>query len=304
MKWVNKKVGGRTYRVPGKPWEEMNEAERLACLWGEGKDHQQKRGLGKLFLELGFCGLVGLAGGYLISAVTAPERELKISPEEAQRHGIVLGPEVMDEIKESIREARQDNTQNQEITDIIFYLDPGHGGAKGENVGTTILGSRIPERDYVLDVGNNVADMLRAMGYAATEQTRTGIDPNLRLGDRLARFERDERNIGVSLHVNGCGDSSVSGVRVYHNPTGRGVAGHVAERLRPIFGSARTIPHTGYRVLRGGNPAVLVELGFGGSNPQDAGILTARQGDISSAIAAALADYHADVAEGHTDRGF
>jgi N-acetylmuramoyl-L-alanine amidase len=244
----------------------------------------KQRGFGSFLKEAAWATLIAIGVVSAYHAVTAPEKELNLAPEAeisapAELEGRLLEPAVP-----------------VEFNDIAYIIDPGHGGARGEKVGTTIIGHGIPERDYVLDVGNDVAGMLRSMGYRATEQTRASIDPELRLGDRLARFERDERNIGVSLHVNGCGDFSVRGVRVYHNPAGEGVAGYIAERLRPIFGSARTIPHTGYRVLGGDNPAVLVELGFGGSNAEDAGILTQRKDNICSAIAGALAAYHAEIA--------
>ncbi len=240
----------------------------------------KQRGFGSFLREAAWATLIAIGAVSAYQAVTAPEKGLKLAPEAE-----ISAPA---ELERRLVEP----AVPVEFNDIAYIIDPGHGGARGENVGTTILGHRIPERDYVLDVGNDVAAMLRAMGYTATEQTRASIDPELRLGDRLARFERNEMNVGVSLHVNGCGDSSVRGVRVYHNPAGGDVAGYIAERLRPIFGRARTIPHTGYRVLGGGNPAVLVELGFGGSNAEDARILMENRQGIVEALSSALDQYH------------
>jgi len=283
MKWSKRRAGKSTFMMPDKNFSEMTEAEIWACI--NGIPQKQPSRFWRTMKGIFWCSVVGVAAVATYKAATAPKRELKLAP----------GAKAEAPAESLERLALAEPAIPVEFNDIAYIIDPGHGGARGENVGTTILGSRIPERDYVLDVGNDVAEMLRLMGYSATQQTRAGIDPNLRLGDRLAMFESDERNVGVSLHINGCGDSSVRGVRVYHNPAGRAVAGYIAERLRPIFGMAKTVPHTGYRVLTGSNPAVLVELGFGGSNAEDARILTARKGDICSAIAVSLATYHADI---------
>jgi len=177
--------------------------------------------------------------------------------------------------------------------DIAYIIDPGHGGVKGEKVGTEIKGFGIDERDYALDVGNKVAELLDAMGYKETQQTRTAIDPKLTLAKRRDLMDKDKKNVGVSLHINGCKDSSVRGVRVYYNnDESKKACQHVADALRPIFGKADVKPNYSWAVMKSKNPVVYVEMGFGGSNDNDASILMLQKTKIVNALALALDNYH------------
>lgn len=242
----------------------------------------RQRGFGSFLKEAAWATLIAIGVVSAYQAITAPEKELKLTPETS-----VSAP------AEELEERLLQPAVPVEFDDIAYIIDSGHGGAPGEMVGATIKGYGVNEMDYVLDVGNEVANLLKAMGYTGTEQTRTGIDPKLTLGKRKEIINMDGKNVGVSIHINGCGDSSVRGVRVYYNNAeAKEACKHVAEALKPIFGKASVKPNNSWRVMTGDAPVVYVELGFGGSNAEDARILMERKDDIVNAIASALAGYH------------
>ena len=235
---------------------------------------------------LGIWALIAMGSTWLYKTLTAPEEGLILNPKaEVSAPAEPLERKL---VKPSIP---------VEFNDIAYIIDPGHGGVKGENVGTSIKGFGVDERDYVLDVGNDLANLLNRMGYRETRQTRTAIDPKLKLSDRRTMFDDNKKNIGVALHINGCGDSSVRGVRVYYNNAeSKEACGYVADALRPIFGKASVKPNSSWAVMKAKNPVVYVELGFGGSNNDDARILMVHKSRIAGALAGALAAYHAELA--------
>jgi len=248
-------------------------------------DHLFRNRKGCLPIALGAVAALALitSGYFLLSS--KPEGELKIEPENA----ISEWAEKVDSIDEKLLLPAEPVF----FDDIAYVIDPGHGGIKGENVGTELIGYGVSERDYVLDIANRVSKEMKSIGYSETEQTRTEIDPKLTLKDRKKQMNADKKNVGVSIHVNGCGDSSVQGVRVYYNnEEAKEACGHVADALKPIFGKAAVKPNNKWTVMTGDAPVVYVELGFGGSNGEDARILMEKKVEIANAIAAGLIKYH------------
>lgn len=242
----------------------------------------------KTMKEIFWYSVLAAAGVSAFEAITVPNKSLTLAPETSisapaeELEGRLLEPAIP-----------------VEINDIAYIIDPGHGGVTGENVGTELIGYGTPERDYVLDIGNEVTSLLKAMGYSETEQTRTGSDPKLTLKDRRKKMNDDKKNVGVSLHINGFGDSAVQGVRVYYNnEEAKEACQHVADALKPIFGSASVKPNNSWAVMKGDAPVVYVELGFGGSNAGDAKILIEKKAEITSAIAKGLGQYRIESHQG------
>ncbi len=195
------------------------------------------------------------------------------------------------EAKSELEGKLTSEAEKKQNSDIAFIIDPGHGGAKGENVGTTIKGYGIPERDYVLEIGTMVESQLKSQGYILTQKTREGINPKLTLSSRRAMFDSDKKNVGISIHVDGCDNIKARGAKIFYNSNAKQLAEMMAEELKSVYGSAKALPSDSYAVLKGRNPAVLVELGFGGSNAEDAKIAVEKKQEIALCLARAMASY-------------
>jgi len=179
---------------------------------------------------------------------------------------------------------------------LVYIIDPGHGyeGTDKENVGTTILEGPA-EKDYVLEIGKDLEKLLNSEGYQ-TKATRKEKTTNLTLQNRSDLADKTKDGVLVSLHVNGAANKKARGAIIFYNkhPDSEALAEAVSFYLEDIFGKSSTKENNLFRVLRETEqPAVLVELGFGGSNKYDAKVLLTKQKEITQALQKSLRDFYA-----------
>lgn len=142
-------------------------------------------------------------------------------------------------------------------------IDPGHGGPDPGAVG--IGGLR--EKDVVMDVSLQVAQLLQARGVMVTMTRSSDID--LDLPPRVSIANRSGANAFVSIHANAISMArpDVNGVETFFFSGGpsRSLAGALQRRMMAIS------PGTRDRGVKQGNffvirrtvmPAALVEMGF------------------------------------------
>jgi N-acetylmuramoyl-L-alanine amidase len=151
----------------------------------------------------------------------------------------------------------------QPLTGIKILLDPGHGGQES--------GAPGPTGYLEKDVNLKVAILVRAelLKLGATVVMTRDDDRDVSLVDRMARIDREEPAIAVSIHYNSLPDDGdlekVKGVGAFwYNPQSHSLAvfmqNHLVQQLhRPSYGTfwnnlALTRPTAA--------PAVLLELGF------------------------------------------
>ena len=236
---------------------------------------------------------IGYSAGTLGLVLLLPDftssLESKVLDKNVVKHGFVA--------------VKKDNVK--EKPGLVYIIDPGHGyaGPKKEHVGTTILNGPL-ERDYVLGVGISLTSFLNSKGYK-TKMTRTEKSTKSTLQDRSDVADKTKDGVLVSLHVNGAEyeDRTINphphGVIVFYNdnPDSKILAQYQSDNLKPIFGKSEirynNVPQYNFKVLTATeSPAVLVELGFGGSNKHDARILLTKQEQITSALGNSLDAYY------------
>lgn len=146
-------------------------------------------------------------------------------------------------------------------------IDAGHGGHDPGG----ILGQKIPEKPYTLDVAFRLRAILRKAGFQ-TVMTRSD-DSFISLPERVRIANARHNAIFVSVHFNSSIRSSGHGFETYYYaPNTQPLAARIQARLM------RTLPRTenrgvkyrGYYVLRKTSiPSVLAECGFL-TNPDEA----------------------------------
>lgn len=145
---------------------------------------------------------------------------------------------------------------------VLVTIDPGHGGRDPGAVG--IGGLR--ETDIVLDVGLQVADLLKEHGVEVilTRRDEREID----LEPRVAAANRANADLFVSIHANAISMSrpDVNGVETYfyRSAAAEEFATVMQASLLDATGmNSRGVKEARFFVLRRTSmPAILVELGF------------------------------------------
>jgi N-acetylmuramoyl-L-alanine amidase len=167
-------------------------------------------------------------------------------------------------------------------------IDPGHGGKDpGAWKGTR---SRMPEKSIVLDIGNHVAENLKARG-AQVICTRTG-DTFPSLEARANAADRYKVDLFVSIHADSAANKSASGteVHIHTSPSGDSMAAArcMVAALQKANIECRGIQRNNFHVLREhSRPAMLIETGFL-TNLTDARWLN--DANYRNRLAAAIAD--------------
>ncbi len=142
-------------------------------------------------------------------------------------------------------------------------IDPGHGGKDpGAWKGTK---SRLPEKTITLDIGNQVAQHLKARG-AQVISTRTQ-DTFPSLEQRSDAADRYKVDLFVSVHADSAANKNASGteVHIYTSPSGDSMAAArcMTAALQKANIECRGIQRNNFHVLREhSRPAMLVECGF------------------------------------------
>jgi N-acetylmuramoyl-L-alanine amidase len=143
---------------------------------------------------------------------------------------------------------------------LVVVIDPGHGGPDPGAVGR----GGIREKDIVLDIGTQVANLLSQQGIQAVLTRKDDID--LDLEPRVALAERLNATLFVSIHANAIDMSrpDINGLETYYYDSGLGLAQTIhASVLEAIGLPDRRVRSARFYVLRKTSmPSVLVETGF------------------------------------------
>ena len=91
----------------------------------------------------------------------------------------------------------------------VVVVDPGHGGSES---GTQSAEGNL-EKDYTLDWGLRLAELLRSNGWTVV-MTRTN-DVQLSLSNRVAIADQHKADLFVSLHFNAAGQTYHAGIETY-----------------------------------------------------------------------------------------
>ena len=170
-------------------------------------------------------------------------------------------------------------------TNPVIMLDAGHGG---KDTGCRAADKVTFEKDITLSITNQVAEILRGVGYTVLF-TRTDSERTWTLDERTLCAANNDIDAFVSIHVNSTLNLESNGVEVYtlpifgcegtaaNSPARGPLAGHAhlaaATRLalaiqREMIGmenppADRGVKHMHFKVLRDTPaPSVLVETGF------------------------------------------
>lgn len=163
--------------------------------------------------------------------------------------------------------------------DILICLDPGHGG-RFPGTSATYKGSKVYEKDIVLDVALRAEEHLKSMGYSVL-LTRNDDNSILSSGDNIddvvARVEKAKAagaDMLISIHCNAYeGSSRAWGPIVFYHS---GKMGYNGAAYAELFSecvtantssigvrASRTRAGNDYAVLTGKNlPSILFETGF------------------------------------------
>jgi N-acetylmuramoyl-L-alanine amidase len=143
---------------------------------------------------------------------------------------------------------------------IIVIVDPGHGGPDPGAVG---IGG-IQEKEIVLDISKQVAQLLQKQGVRAILTRENDID--LDLQPRVDMAEQVNATLFVSIHANSIDMSrpDVSGLETYYFSSGEQLARTIHRSVLETTGiSDRRVRQARFFVLRKTSmPSVLVEVGF------------------------------------------
>jgi N-acetylmuramoyl-L-alanine amidase len=143
---------------------------------------------------------------------------------------------------------------------LVVVIDPGHGGPDPGAVGR----GGIREKDIVLDIGIQVANLLSQQGIQAVLTRSEDID--LDLEPRVALAERLNAALFVSIHSNAIDMSrpDINGLETYYYDSGLALAQTIhASVLEALAIPDRRVRSARFYVLRKTSmPSVLVETGF------------------------------------------
>ncbi len=177
-------------------------------------------------------------------------------------------------------------TENQE-TDLVFIIDPGHGGFDGGAVGQT----GVLEKDINLDIATDLHELFTLSGTEAY-LTRTSDVMLYDENNSRSRKAQDVRNrvsftqsfvnpVFVSIHQNKFPVSKYSGLQVYYsqnNSNSKILAESIQDQVKSKLqnDNNREVKKSGSTIYVLKNldcPAVLVECGFL-SNPSEETLLS------------------------------
>ncbi|OKH25985.1 N-acetylmuramoyl-L-alanine amidase [Hydrococcus rivularis NIES-593] len=148
---------------------------------------------------------------------------------------------------------------NTPQTDILVFIDPGHGG---QDPGAIGLGG-LREKDVILSISQEVARLLEQQGVRVMMARNS--DYFVSLQGRTDMANRAGADLFVSIHANSMGEGrpDVSGLEVYY--FGNRTLADTIHRsiLRTVNVSDRGVRKARFYVLRKSSmPATLVEVGF------------------------------------------
>lgn len=159
---------------------------------------------------------------------------------------------------------------NQDIVYDIM-LDPGHGGIDPGAIGA----GDIYEKDYVLDIVLQMAEILRSHGLnvGLTRDTDRDVSHLVSEGTRhrrdlLGRFKlMNQAHLGISVHTNASKDPKQSGAIVFYMKDqyiDEIYARLVLEELEKvqILNEPKPIPRNTLLLPKAKPPVLLVEVGF------------------------------------------
>lgn len=186
----------------------------------------------------------------------------------------------------------------------IIVIDPGHGGVDGG--AESALGDL--EKEITLQIGNKVANRLKAAGEANVIMTReVDIDFYTRgkggkrndLERRLTIAQENNAELFVSIHANSIRGKQWTGAQTFYHSSsteGKRLAEIIQSQLRDFPpGNKRREKAEDYYILRKSTvPTVLVEVGFL-SSPDEAARLKneAYQERLAEAIFRGIVEYAA-----------
>lgn len=145
----------------------------------------------------------------------------------------------------------------QAITTVV--IDAGHGGHDRGGV----MGQKIAEKPYTLDVAKRLEKNLRRAGFRTIMTRSSDVFVGLRERSAIANSQRDA--LFMCIHFNSAPREGASGIETYYyGRNGAPFAAAVHREVTRISGTPdRGIRTRGYYVLRNTSiPAVLAELGF------------------------------------------
>lgn len=184
----------------------------------------------------------------------------------------------------------------------IIVIDPGHGGGKLKDVGSSanLDGIVLRERDVMWEYALLIEKKLKEQGYVGVFKTKEEVaDSTMSIFGRMRRIRefgaREKKKVvALSLHWNYFEEQPwVRGTEIYiaetRNAQSRKLAefiqGHVRNHME-IHGKgfkSKGIVERDYKFLRENDLAVLIELGFA-SNPADLRLLIHERDAIAGAI--------------------
>ncbi|WHX40248.1 cell wall-binding repeat-containing protein [Mesobacillus sp. AQ2] len=158
-----------------------------------------------------------------------------------------------------------------------IMIDAGHGGTDPGASGYTSGGTKLVEKDLVLDMSKRIQSRLTS-SMSKVLMTRTG-DTYPTLNERVAKANSSGADIFVSMHVNSYSTSSPHGTETWWNSTYESadsqlLAEEIQKELIATLGTYnRGVKHGDFRVIKDTKiPSVLVEVAFV-SNKDDADLL-------------------------------
>jgi len=173
---------------------------------------------------------------------------------------------------------------------LVVVVDPGHGGPDPGAVG---IGG-IQEKEIVLDISRQVAQILEQQGIQAVLTRSNDID--LDLQPRVDIAERANAALFVSIHANAIDMSrpDINGLETYYYETGAQLARTIHQNMLQGTGMKdRGVRQARFYVIRNTSmPSVLVEVGFV-TGREDAARLSnpASRRQLATAIAQGVLQY-------------
>lgn len=157
------------------------------------------------------------------------------------------------------------NEEGKKNKRYTVFIDPGHGGHDG---GSIIMGTKIYEKDIVLDIAKKVSSILLKQNDIEVILTRAD-DRFIELDKRAEMANKQEGDIFVSIHLNSFPDiPDAIGVETYHTKddvyNSNVLATSIQETIVSYVPSRdRGVKTANFEVLQVAKmPSVLIELGF------------------------------------------
>jgi N-acetylmuramoyl-L-alanine amidase len=158
-----------------------------------------------------------------------------------------------------------------------IMIDAGHGGSDPGASGYSSNGTKLVEKELVLDMSKRIQSRLTST-MSKVLMTRTG-DTYPTLNERVTKANNSGADIFVSMHVNSYSTSSPHGTETWWNSTyesadSKLLAEEIQKELIATLGTYdRGVKHGDFRVIKDTKiPSVLVEIAFV-SNKGDADLL-------------------------------